>query len=39
MDEITYFAVQAILHGMLGAVMIMIAIVLSPGGNDDKGNQ
>jgi hypothetical protein len=30
MDEITYYAVQAILHGALGAVMIWIAILLSP---------
>jgi hypothetical protein len=34
MDEIIYFSVQAVLHGMLGAVMIMIAILLSPSRND-----
>ncbi len=30
MSEITYYTIHAILHGLLGAVMIMIAIVLSP---------
>ena len=30
MTEIVYYSVQATLHGLLGAVMIMIAILLSP---------
>jgi hypothetical protein len=30
MSEITYYAVQAVLHAALGAVMITLAVVLSP---------